>query len=194
MKYIPIHSYCIFLAYLAYSVARHDWNFKRYQVQWSDETKKYIFGTREMSLKGYKGIKSTPWPKLNILLDLQCFVPIFLHVALCILSNNNWLPLLETLQICHGLIFHQDNDTKQTSKSTQKWILSLPPQSNDLNPKTSGVNWRGEAPTWISAFKHLERSCILAWSLTGWSLQWFHFTTAHTNPKWWTPHRTSEYF
>ncbi len=59
MKYIPIHSYCIFLAYLAYSVARHDWNFKRYQVQWSDETKKYIFGTREMSLKGYKGIKST---------------------------------------------------------------------------------------------------------------------------------------
>ncbi len=153
MKYIPIHSYCIFLAYLAYSVARHDWNFKRYQVQWSDETKKYIFGTREMSLKGYKGIKSTPWPKLNILLDLQCFVPIFLHVALCILSNNNWLPLLETLQICHGLIFHQDNDTKQTSKSTQKLILSLPPQSNDLNPKTSGVNWRGEAPTWISAFE-----------------------------------------
>ncbi len=42
--------------------------------------------------------------------------------------------------------------------------------------------------------KHLERSCNLAWSLTGWSLQWFHFTTAHTNPKWWTPHRTSEYF
>ncbi len=43
MKYIPIHSYCIFLAYLAYSVARHDWNFKRYQVQWSDETKNIYF-------------------------------------------------------------------------------------------------------------------------------------------------------
>ncbi len=69
---------------------------------------------------------------------------------------TNWLPLLENLPIGHGWIFHQDNDTKQTSKSTQKWILPLPPQSSDLNPKISGVNWEERHQHGSQHLKHGE--------------------------------------
>ncbi len=78
-----------------YSDVRHDWNFKWHWLLWSDETKKNDFWqkTHQMGLV-QTGIKSTPCPRLNILLDLCCW-PVFLPevlfrcMASWILSNSN---------------------------------------------------------------------------------------------------------
>ncbi len=97
----------------AYSVIRHDWNFKWDWLLWSDETKTNCFlaETLKMCLVN-TGIKSTPCVQWNILLYLWCCGPIFLLEVLDIFINtrhhgfyqiptdtkiNKWLILLEIL-------------------------------------------------------------------------------------------------
>jgi len=63
---------------LAHSVVRFDWNFKRDQNLWSDETKKAFWQQTHLMCLVQTGIKSTPCLRLNILLDLLCYNPIFL--------------------------------------------------------------------------------------------------------------------
>ncbi len=57
------------------------------------------------------------------------------------IKNLNLTSSVRNLIMGRGWIFHQDNNPKQTSKSTQKWVTehktSVPPwpsQSSDLNP------------------------------------------------------------
>ncbi len=71
-------------------------------------------------------------------------------------TNLNLTASVRNLIMGRGWIFHQDNNPKLTSKSTQKWVtehkinlLPWPSQSSDLNPEENEwVNWREEAPTW----------------------------------------------
>ncbi len=57
------------------------------------------------------------------------------------IKNQNLTASVRSLIMCHVWIFHQDNNPKQTSKSTQKWVteykMNLLPwlsQFSDLNP------------------------------------------------------------
>ncbi len=57
------------------------------------------------------------------------------------IKNLNLTASVRNLIMGRGWIFHQDNNPKQTSKSTQKWVTEhktkVPPwpsQSSDLNP------------------------------------------------------------
>ncbi len=57
------------------------------------------------------------------------------------IKNLNLTASVRNLIMGRGWIFHQDNNPKQTSKSTQKWVtehkmklLPGPSQSSDLNP------------------------------------------------------------
>ncbi len=93
----------------AYSVIRHDWNFKRDWLLWSDETKNELFSSKTLiMILVNTGIKSTPCVQWNIQLYFWCCGPIFLlevldilcrHMASWILSNTNrykikkWLTL-----------------------------------------------------------------------------------------------------
>ncbi len=70
------------------------------------------------------------------------------------IKNLNLTASVRNLIMGRGWIFHQDNNPKQTSKSTQKWVtehkmklLPGPSQSSDLNPTEN--EWREEKELWI---------------------------------------------
>jgi len=86
----------------AYSVVRHDWNFKQDLLLRSDETKRAFWQQTPYVFGANRDKKITPCPLLNITLDLSCCGPIF---------------LLENLIMGHSSVLHQDNDLKQTSNT-----------------------------------------------------------------------------
>ncbi len=92
----------------AYSVVRHDWNFKWDWLLWSDETKKLYFyqQTLKMGLVDTR-IKSTPYLQLNILL--------YFHVVRLYFCWRSWTSCLDAWH--HG--FYQ---TPTDTKSTSDWL------------------------------------------------------------------------
>ncbi len=83
----------------AYSVVRHDWNFKWDWLLWSDETnKKLLFSSKHSRWVWWTQGKKYTSVQWNILLYFWCCGPIFLlevldiffrHMASWILSNTN---------------------------------------------------------------------------------------------------------
>ncbi len=110
----------------AYSVVRHDWNFKWHWLLWSDETKKAFWQqTHQMGLV-QTGIKSNPYPRACIsaggpghLVQMHGIMDSIKYQQI---KNLNLTDSVRNLIMGRGWIFHQDNNPKQTSKSTQKWV------------------------------------------------------------------------
>ncbi len=122
----------------ANSVIRHDWNFKWHWLLWSDETDKRAFWqqTHQMSLV-QTGIKKYPMATVKYtagsLMLWACFSAggpgylVQMHgfmfsIKYQQIKNLNLTASVRNLIMGRGWIFHQDNNPKQTSKSTQKWV------------------------------------------------------------------------
>jgi len=146
----PLHSTCCLRGFqeksssliqeqtLAYSVVRHDWIFKRHRVLWSAETKKKSFLATN-TLDGFGEHKDKKVPHVYNLIYHWIFnvgayfyaggpgLLIQIHGILDSIKyqqikNQNLTPSARNLIMEHGWIFYQDNNPKQTSKSTQKCV------------------------------------------------------------------------
>ncbi len=116
----------------ANSVIRHDWNFKWHWLLWSHETEKRAFWQQphQMSLV-QTGIKKYPMTTVKYtagsLMLWACFSAsgpehlVQMHgimdsIKYQQIKNQNLTASVRNLIMGHVLIFHQDNNPKQTSK------------------------------------------------------------------------------